>query len=340
MAFVEEIQELESEALSALEDCDSPSDFEDLQSEYIGPDGKLREFSTRIGDLPEEKRPDAGKALNKVKRRLEEAFQNKKDELGTPEENEERIPTDITEPGERPSQGTTHPIYDTLDEIGDIFGRLGFSVIRGPEVENEYYNFEALNIPLEHPAREAFDNYYLEDEKYLLRSHTSPMQIRVMEETSPPVRCVVPGKVYRPDEIDASHHQMFHQMEGLLVDEDVSMGDLKGILNLFCTSYFGEETETRFRPSYFPFTEPSAEVDVSCFQCGGSGCSLCGGDGWLEILGCGMVHPHVLECVDYDTEQYTGFAFGMGIERIAMLRQGIDDIRLFSENNLDFLKQF
>lgn len=340
MKFVEELESLRDEALSALEECEDRETFEELQSSYLGPDGHLREFSQKIGQLPEEKRPEAGQTLNQIKQELDRAFSDRADDLEDLSEDDIGPDMDITRPGTPSPQGRTHPIYDTLDEICDIFGRLGFTIARGPEVETEFYNFEALHIPLDHPAREAFDNYYLEGGEKLLRSHTSPMQIRLMEDTTPPVRYVVPGKVYRPDEIDASHHQMFHQVEGLMVEKDVSMGDLKGMLELFCRSIFSDDIDMRFRPSYFPFTEPSAETDISCFQCGGDGCSVCGGEGWIEVLGCGMVHPHVFESVSYDPETYTGFAFGLGVERIAMLRRGIEDIRLFTENNLDFLNQF
>ncbi len=340
MDFTDELKQLEEEAFDAFDACQTLEDLNEARSEFLGQDGRLRSFSSRIGDLPEEKRPEAGQTMNRVKNRLQEEVQALEEELEASTSGEDRKAVDITEPGIRPTIGSGHPLYETLDQICKLFSRLGFSTRRGPEVETEFHNFEALNIPLDHPAREAFDNYYLENGEHLLRSHTSPMQIRILKHGPPPVRTVVPGKVYRPDEIDASHHQMFHQVEGLLVDDEVTMGDLKGTLTIFCRTFFGENIEMRFRPSYFPFTEPSAEVDISCFRCGGNGCSLCGGDGWLEVLGCGMVHPHVFESVDIDPEEWDGFAFGLGVERIDMLRRGIDDIRLYTENNRAFLDQF
>ncbi len=341
MSFVDELKQLQEKALDELQSCESTDELDQLQKKYLGQEGELREFSSRIGELPEDRRPEAGKTMNQVKNRLEEEVASLDEELEPSDDaSATSVFVDITEPGERPELGGPHPIHETLDEICELFGRLGFRIQRGPEIETEFNNFEALNIPLDHPAREAFDNYYLEQQTRLLRSHTSPMQIRIMQNSVPPVRSVVPGKVYRPDEIDASHHQMFHQVEGLLVDEDVNMGDLKGTLSIFCRTLFGSSIDMRFRPSYFPFTEPSAEVDISCFRCGGDGCSVCGGDGWLEVLGCGMVHPHVFESVSYDPDRWDGFAFGLGVERIDMLRRGIDDIRLYTENNEEFLKQF
>jgi len=340
MSFTDDLKQLEEEALQSFDACETLEELKEVRSEYLGQDGRLRDFSSRIGELPEEKRPEAGRTMNEVKQTLQEAAESLEEELDASAGGGAEEGVDITEPGIRPTLGTKHPLYETLDEICELFARLGFDTRRGPEVETEFHNFEALNIPLNHPAREAFDNYYLEDRERLLRSHTSPMQIRIMEHQPPPIRSVVPGKVYRPDEIDASHHQMFHQVEGLLVDDEVTMGDLKGTLTIFCRSFFGEELEMRFRPSYFPFTEPSAEVDISCFRCGGDGCSLCGGDGWLEVLGCGMVHPHVFESVEVDPDRWDGFAFGLGVERLDMLRRGIDDIRLYTENNREFLEQF
>ncbi len=341
MSFVDELKQLQQEATEALQACDSLVELNNKRKKYLGSEGRLREFSSRIGDLPEEKRPEAGRTMNEVKQQLEEKVGQLEAELETRDDaSAGSVFVDITEPGERPVIGSLHPLYETLNEICELFGRLGFRIQRGPEVETEFNNFEALNIPLDHPAREAFDNYYLEQRTRLLRSHTSPMQVRIMQNTVPPVRSVVPGKVYRPDEIDKSHHQMFHQVEGLLVDETVNMGDLKGTLSIFCRTLFGNDIDMRFRPSYFPFTEPSAEVDISCFRCGGDGCSVCGGDGWLEVLGCGMVHPHVFESVSYNPDRWDGFAFGLGVERIDMLRRNIDDIRLYTENHEDFLKQF
>ncbi|MDP2933634.1 MAG: phenylalanine--tRNA ligase subunit alpha, partial [bacterium] len=248
---------------------------------------------------------------------------------------------DITSPGIAQELGHLHPITQVIDEICTIFARLGFAVVEGPEIETEENNFTGLNIPLEHPSRDAFDTFYLKNTKHLLlRSHTSPVQIRVMKARKPPLAVIVPGRVYRPDATDASHAFMFHQIEGFVVDTDIKFSDLKGVLEVFAKSVFGAETQMRFRPHFFPFTEPSAEVDISCAICHGSGCSSCGRKGWLEILGAGMIHPNVFRHVGYDPKIYTGFAFGMGIERIAMLKYGINDIRLFCENDLRFLKQF
>jgi phenylalanyl-tRNA synthetase alpha chain len=242
-------------------------------------------------------------------------------------------------PGFKPILGTKHPLTKTVDDVISTFLGMGFKVVEGPEIETEFYNFEALNIALDHPSRDAFDTFYIRD-RYLLRSHTSPMQVRFMETEKPPFKIIVPGKVYRPDAVDASHSFMFHQVEGLVVGEDVTFADLKGTLSMFIRSYFGSGAKVRFRPHHFPFTEPSAEVDVSCFICGGKGCSVCGRKGWLEILGCGMVHPNVFKAVKYAPGKYTGFAFGMGIDRIAMLKYGITDMRLLFENDMRFLEQF
>lgn len=249
-------------------------------------------------------------------------------------------------PGKHKPYGHEHPITQTINEIKEIFSKLGFDVEYGPEVELEYYNFDALNIPADHPSREDFDTFYLlarsagGDNQLLLRSQTSTVQIRVMKEKKPPIRMIAPGKVFRPDTVDARHASMFHQIEGLMVDEGVSFSDLKYVLTLFAKSYFGQNIKMRFRPSFFPFTEPSAEVDISCSICKGKGCSVCAYSGWVEVLGAGMVDPNVFEAVDYDTEKYTGFAFGLGVERLAMLRYGVDDIRLFLENDMRFLSQF
>lgn len=348
MEFINNLHSFRDKVENKIEDCDHPQELDEVESEFLGPQGEIRQFTEGIGDLPDEDRPKAGKELNKVKGELEDRLSEKRDSIsGTAEDQEaegsgrvEGEYVDVTAPGDPSEVGTLHPLIETSRNICKAFRRLGFEVARGPEVETEFYNFEALNIPLDHPAREDFDNYYLEGNERLLRSHTSPMQIRLMEKNDPPLRIVVPGKCYRPDEVDASHHQMFHQVEGLMVGEDVTMRDLKGVLSTFCSAMFGEEVTTRFRPSFFPFTEPSAEVDVSCFKCSGSGCSLCGGDGWIEILGSGMVDPAVFEAVEYDTKKYTGFAFGMGVERIDMLLRGIEDIRLYTENHKEFLDQF
>lgn len=315
----------------------SLKDLETLQVRILGRKGELTQCLRELGTLSAEERPLAGQEANRLKTVLEglltqkrEAFSGKKDR--------ELSEFDWSLPGRKTFQGRRHPITQTMDEIGDIFSRLNFEVVEGPEVELDYYNFEALNIPQNHPARDMQDTFYISD-TILLRTHTSPLQVRVMEKTSPPLRVIAPGKVYRRDS-DISHTPMFHQVEGLMVGEDISLGDLKGILTLFVHQMFGEETPLRFRPSFFPFTEPSAEVDIGCVICRGAGCRLCSQTGWLEILGSGMVDPEVYRMVGYDPDRVTGFAFGMGVERIAMLRYGIDDIRMFYENDQRFLRQF
>jgi phenylalanyl-tRNA synthetase alpha chain len=293
-----------------------------------------------LGTLPAAERPAVGAAANEVKRELETLLEGRLREVQAAERRRERAAArpDLTLPGRRPPRGAVHPLTRVSDEITAIFGGLGFSVAEGPEIETDWYNFEALNIPPDHPARDMQDTFYLPG-SLLLRTHTSPVQVRVMQTQRPPVRIIVPGRVYRRDIVDMTHSPIFHQVEGLAVDRDVSMADLKGTLELFARQMFGARSRIRFRPSFFPFTEPSAEVDVVCFRCGGDGCRVCKQSGWLEILGSGMVHPTVLRNVGYDPEEVTGWAFGMGIERIAMLRYGIDDIRLFFENDVRFLRQ-
>ena len=281
-----------------------------------------------------------GAAANEAKRDLEALLEARLAEARERERRQQRALArpDLTLPGRRPARGVRHPLTQVRDEIVAVFAGLGFSVAEGPEIETDYYNFEALNLPPDHPARDMQDTFYFSADT-LLRTHTSPVQIRVMQAQRPPVRIIVPGRVYRRD-ADITHSPMFHQVEGLAVDRDVSMADLKGTLELFARAMFGPGSRIRFRPSFFPFTEPSAEVDVLCFACAGRGCRVCKQSGWLEILGSGMVHPHVLRNVGYDPEEVTGWAFGMGIERVAMLKYGVDDIRLFFENDLRFLKQF
>jgi len=281
-----------------------------------------------------------GKLVNEIKNHIEQHINTKEDEINDKERRkileEEKI--DVTLPPRGASIGTLHPITQVMNEIVEIFERMGFEVAEGPEIETDFYNFEALNIPKNHPARDMQDTFYISDD-LVLRTHTSPVQIRVMEKQNPPIQIIAPGKVYRCDS-DVSHTPMFHQVEGLLVNETVTFADLKGILTEFCRIIFGEDTKVRFRPSFFPFTEPSAEVDIGCVICDSSGCRVCKDTGWLEILGCGMVDPEVFKSVNYDTSRYRGFAFGMGVERISMLKFGINDIRLFFENDLRFLKQF
>jgi phenylalanyl-tRNA synthetase alpha chain len=292
-----------------------------------------------IGKLPPAERPALGKVANDVKARIEQLIDGRLADVRAEQLQKTLVSQslDVTLPSRQPARGHKHPLTQVLEDVEEIFHGLGFGVAEGPEVELDYYNFEALNIPRDHPARDMQDTFYVSDD-VVLRTHTSPVQIRVMEKQSPPVRIIVPGKVYRCD-ADVRHSPMFHQIEGLMVDRNLSLGDLKGVLEVFIQQFFGASVKMRFRPSYFPFTEPSAEVDIQCVKCRGRGCQLCG-SGWLEILGSGMVHPALYSFVGYDPEAYTGFAFGMGAERLAMLKYGIDDIRLFYENDLRFLRQF
>ena len=330
---------IKEEALNALSSVTDEKELNDLRVKYLGKKGVITLSLKRVGSLSSEERPEFGRQVNEVKKILEEGIKAKKDELKKKVSLDEKKDFfDPTLPGKRPARGTLHPITQVMDEVISIFTFMGFEVAEGPEIESDYYNFEALNIPKDHPARDMQDTFYITDD-IVLRTHTSPVQIRTMEKESPPVRIIAPGKVYRCDS-DISHTPMFHQVEGLFVDEGVSFAHLKGILKIFVHEVFGRDTALRFRPSFFPFTEPSAEVDVQCVICKGKGCRLCSNSGWLEILGAGMVDPEVFKSVNYDSEKWTGFAFGMGIERIAMLKYGIDDIRLFFENDLRFLKQF
>ncbi len=312
----------------------------ELRLKYLGRKGLIAELTGSIPGLPVEQRGVFGKTVNALKSRLMSLLAEKEKNLIHPDKVVNNS-LDIGMPGIAQLLGSRHPITQIIDEICLIFNRMGFSVVQGPEVETEYNNFTGLNIPLEHPSRDAFDTFYLKNySRLLLRSHTSPAQVRVMKQQPPPLAVVVPGRVYRPDAVDASHLFMFHQIEGFLVDENIRFSDLKGILELFARSVFGKKIRMRFRPHFFPFTEPSVEVDISCIMCKGTGCPVCGRKGWLEILGAGMIHPNVFKQVGYDPNLYRGFAFGMGVERIAMLKYGINDIRLFFENDLRFLKQF
>ena len=329
------------EARGATAAAHSAAELEQVRVRFLGRQGALTQLLRSLGTLPPEERPVVGAAANEAKRQLEALLETRVAEAAQAERVTERRRQrlDLTLPGRRPPLGTVHPLTRVHDEIVTIFAGLGFSVAEGPDIETDYYNFEALNIPADHPARDMQDTFYLPG-GLLLRTHTSPVQIRTMLAQKPPVRIVVPGRVHRRDVPDASHSPVFHQVEGLAVDRHVTMADLKGTLELFAREMFGPTSRIRFRPSFFPFTEPSAEVDVVCFLCGGDGCRVCKQSGWLEILGSGMVHPQVLKNVGYDPEEVTGWAFGMGIERIAMLKYGIDDIRLFFENDLRFLRQF
>ena len=334
------LEKLASEALGELSGASSMDAVLQLKTRYLGRKGEVASLLKELGSLSPEERKKAGEAINIVKARLEEAIDAKAAAIEALERAErlskERI--DITLPGRCIRPGRMHPVTQVMEEIEEIFSGLGFDVAEGPEVELDYYNFEALNLPKDHPARDMQDTFYVSDE-VLLRTHTSPVQIRVMEKERPPLRVIAPGTVYRRDS-DITHTPMFHQVEGFMVDKGVTFSNLKGVLTHFLHSLFGDKTDIRFRPSFFPFTEPSAEIDIRCVICGGSGCRVCKGSGWLEILGAGMIHPEVFRSVKYDPEEFTGFAFGLGIERIAMLKFGIEDIRMFFENDLRFLRQF
>jgi len=333
----ESIDQIRAKALHELSVASDRKEIGDISVRYLGRKGAVTRFLRTISELPGEERPAAGKKTNEIKQVLEAAVEAAliRIETGLSETTDG---IDVTLPGRSFRQGSLHPITQITRQICDIFDRLGFDISEGPEVETDYYNFEALNIPKNHPARDMQDTFYI-SEDVVLRTHTSPIQVRVMEKLSPPVRVIAPGKVYRCDS-DLTHTPMFHQVEGLLVDENISFGDLKGTLTTFVHQMFDEKTSLRFRPSFFPFTEPSAEVDILCVMCRGKGCRVCSHTGWLEVLGSGMVHPAVFENVGYDTARYSGFAFGMGVERIAMLKYGIDDIRKYFENDLRFLRQF
>ena len=331
------LDHIHQQALKELETLENTDDLQDLSVRYLGRKGILTQFLRNISKLPVAQRPAAGKKANQIKSFLEKAFKEATEKLASRDKAAEAA-IDVSLPGRAVACGALHPITQINQQICDIFSNLGFDIAEGPEVESDYYNFEALNFPKDHPARDMQDTFFITDD-VVLRTHTSPNQIRSMEKQSPPVRIIVPSKVYRCDS-DLTHTPMFHQVEGLLVDENISFGDLKGILTTFVHQLFDKQTSLRFRPSFFPFTEPSAEVDILCVICRGKGCRVCSHTGWLEILGSGMVHPALYENVGYDADRYTGFAFGMGVERIAMLKYGIDDIRKYFENDIRFLRQF
>ena len=332
--------ELAAEALAAVADCGEEKALESLRVHYLGRKGLLTAHLKNLGALPAEERPAAGQQINQAKRALQQAIETRRESLEQASLNhrlrQESI--DVTLPGRRRAGGGLHPVTITLDRITRIFSAAGYEVAEGPEIEDEYHNFEALNIPANHPARAMHDTFYIEPGT-VLRTHTSPVQVHVMEQGEPPFRMICPGRVYRCDS-DLTHTPMFHQVEGLLVDEQVSMADMKGTIVSFLREFFEAPLEVRFRPSYFPFTEPSAEVDMSCVGCGGKGCRICGQSGWLEVMGSGMVHPRVLEMSGIDPERYHGFAFGLGVERLAMLRYQVGDLRLYFENDVRFLRQF
>ncbi len=336
----EELENLAAEVERALSEAEDRGQIMQVRTQFLGRKGKLTLLIKQLGKLPEQEKPLFGQLINQTKKTLEDKLDQRLTVLAEKERAEQlqRESRDITLPGRRPSTGNRHPVTQVTDEITGIFTAMGFQIAEGPEVELDFYNFEALNIPPDHPARNMHDTFYITEE-VLLRTHTSPVQIRTMEKVKPPVSIIAPGRVYRRDS-DISHTPMFHQIEGFMVGDNISLSHLKGVLTVFVHHMFGEETAIRFRPSFFPFTEPSAEIDIQCVICTGKGCRVCSGTGWLEILGSGMVHPAVFKMVGYDPEQVSGFAFGMGIERIAMLKYGIDDIRLFFENDVRFLGQF
>jgi phenylalanyl-tRNA synthetase alpha chain len=338
---VSSLDELEQQALQAVADSADAAALDEVRVRYLGKKGLLTQQLKQLGALPAEERPAAGQEINRIKQQVQAAIESRGETLQKAALHAQLASEtiDVTLPGRGQSQGGLHPVTLTLRRIEELFRPLGFSVEEGPEIEDDHHNFGALNIPDHHPARAMHDTFYF-DAHTLLRTHTSPVQVRVMEERQPPLRIIAPGRVYRCDS-DLTHTPMFHQVEGLLVDEHVSFANLKGLIDEFLRAFFErEDLAVRFRPSYFPFTEPSAEVDIQCVMCSGDGCRVCSQSGWLEVLGCGMVHPKVFEQVGIDNERYTGFAFGMGVERLAMLRYGVNDLRLFFENDLAFLEQF
>ncbi|MBR3933985.1 MAG: phenylalanine--tRNA ligase subunit alpha [Clostridia bacterium] len=335
------ITKIKEDAVALLENVASSEELENLRVKFLGKKGELTSVLKGLGGVSPEERPVIGQLANEVRALIEEKISEKKVLIEEQKliEGFKKEKLDVTMPGKKKLLGSRHPISKVDERLKEIFMGMGFSVVEGPEVELDYYNFEALNIPKNHPARDTQDTFYINDD-VVLRSQTSPVQVRVMEKTKPPIRIISPGKVYRSDAVDATHSPVFHQMEGLVIDKGITMGDLKGTLELFIKELYGSEAKIRFRPHHFPFTEPSAEVDVSCFVCGGEGCRVCKGEGFIEILGAGMVHPKVLRQCGIDPEVYSGFAFGLGLERIVMRSYGIDDMRHLYENDLRFLKQF
>jgi phenylalanyl-tRNA synthetase alpha chain len=335
------LKKLKNQAEEAIGNASSVAGVEALRVHYLGKKGALTLMLREVGGLPEKERPKAGRLVNEVRAALEGSLLARLGTLAAAERAkrlaDERV--DITMPGRAREVGNLHPLTITYRGVRDIFTGMGFTVHRSPEIEYEKYNFDLLNIPKDHPARDAQDTFYVADD-IVLRTQTSPGQIRVLLKQKPPVRVIIPGRVYRSDDVDATHSPIFNQVEGLVVDRGITLGDLKGVLDVFVKKLYGQQTKTRFRPGYFPFTEPSAEVDATCAVCSGEGCRVCKGTGWIEILGCGMVHPRVLENVGLDTGEFQGFAFGLGLDRIANIRYGIHDIRLLFENDVRFLKQF
>ncbi|SHJ04622.1 phenylalanine--tRNA ligase subunit alpha [Parasporobacterium paucivorans] len=335
------LKAIREEAISQIINAENSEKLNEIKVAFLGKKGKLTEVLKSMKDVPQEDRPKVGQLVNdarvEIETRLEEVISRK-----LKEQREERLQSeiiDVTLPGRRNQTGHSHPNTIALEEVERIFVGMGYEVVEGPEIEFDYYNFEALNIPADHPAKDEQDTFYI-NKDIVLRTQTSPVQVRVMEEGNLPIRMIAPGRVFRSDEVDATHSPSFHQIEGLVIDKNVTFADLKGTLELFAKELFGEDTKVKFRPHHFQFTEPSAEVDVTCFKCGGKGCRMCKGEGWIEILGCGMVHPNVLRMSGIDPEVYSGFAFGVGLERIALLKYEIDDMRLLYENDIRFLRQF
>ncbi|MEW6014409.1 MAG: phenylalanine--tRNA ligase subunit alpha [Candidatus Zixiibacteriota bacterium] len=336
MSGLDHIDGILQEALRAIEGSRSPQELEAIDIKYLGRKGAITAVLKGIKDLPPDSRKVVGAAANQARLRLEEALSTARQKF---EGVKQTSSFDYTLPGIRQRQGALHPITRVIDRICQSFYGMGFSIARGPEIETDYYNFEALNFPPDHPARDMQDTFYL-DGGLVLRTHTTPVQIRVLESSQPPVKVITPGKTYRNEVISTRSYCVFHQVDGFLVDEGITMADLKGVLVAFCRDFFGEALKLRFRPSFFPFTEPSAEVDITCFLCKGKGCQLCKYEGWIEILGCGMIDPNVMRNVGYDSEKLTGYAFGLGVERIALLKYRITDIRLLYENDIRFIRQF
>ncbi len=337
----QQLERIRQDALQELEAAKEQLSLENLRVKYLGKKGELTAILKQMGKLSAEERPVIGQLANEVRSNIETFMAERAEELKTQalQHRLEQEKIDVTMPGTPCTMGHKHPLTIVLDEIKEVFIGMGFDIVDGPEVETDYYNFEALNTPKNHPARDTQDTFYI-NENVVLRTQTSPVQIRTMEKQEPPIRIISPGRVYRSDAVDATHSPLFHQIEGLVVDKNITFADLKGTLETFVKRLYGEDSVVRFRPHHFPFTEPSAEVDVQCFNCHGEGCRLCKNEGWIEILGCGMVHPQVLRNCNIDPEEYSGFAFGLGLERVTMRRYNIDDLRLFYENDVRFLKQF
>lgn len=335
------LKEIRDKVTEAVKNAGTLEIINDLRVKVIGKKGELTEIMKSMKDIPKEEKPKFGQLVNELRNEVEELLSSTtnriKRELRQKQLEEETI--DVTLPAKKTERGHKHPNQVALEEIERIFTGMGYKVVFGPEVEYDYYNFEALNIPSDHPAKDEQDTFYIND-KIVLRTQTSPVQVREMEKGKIPIRMIAPGRVFRSDEVDATHSPCFHQVEGMVIDEGITFADLKGTLEAFAKKMFGEDTKVKFRPHHFPFTEPSAEMDVTCFKCGGKGCRMCKGEGWIEILGCGMIHPNVLDRCNVDRSKYSGFAFGIGLERIALLKYEIDDMRLLYENDVRFLKQF